>query len=75
MNPSKHVVIDYDSCRADDCGSSDLEGCPAEVTCAPGALKQEEPGEPPMLPSPRMCIGCGDCIKSCSFGAITTATT
>ena len=75
MNPAKYVVVDYDLCRADNCASTDPEGCPAEATCTPGALKQEEPGEPPMLPSPRMCVGCGDCIRSCLFDAITASTT
>lgn len=71
MPPSKYVVLNYDSCRSDECFSSeDSDGCPAEAACSPGVLIQEEPDEPPMLPSPRMCVGCGDCIRSCVYDAI-----
>ena len=72
MSPSKYVIVNYDLCRADDCTSN--EGCPAEAACTPGVLTQVDPGEPPMLPSPKMCIGCGDCIRNCSYDAIISST-
>lgn len=74
MQPSKYVIINYELCRADHCASDEAGGCPAEEACSPGILTQEEPGEPPMMPSPSMCIGCGDCISSCAFDAITSST-
>jgi Fe-S-cluster-containing hydrogenase component 2 len=33
-------------------------------------LIQEDPFEEPMLLSAKMCVGCGDCVKVCPFGAI-----
>ncbi|MBS3787842.1 hypothetical protein KGY79_06565 [Candidatus Bipolaricaulota bacterium] len=74
MTPSKYVVVNYNSCKVEQCLSSeDLDGCPAESACSPGVLTQEEPDEPPILPSPRMCVGCGDCIRNCTYDAISSS--
>lgn len=74
MSPSKYVIIDYNSCRATECSTTDSGGCLAESACSPGVLIQEEKDEPPMLPSPRMCVGCGDCIRNCEYEAIGLST-
>ncbi|MFB6291111.1 MAG: 4Fe-4S binding protein [Candidatus Bipolaricaulia bacterium] len=75
MTPSKHVIVDYNSCPASECYNSEGgEECPAKLACSPGVLIQEEQDDPPMLPSPRMCIGCGDCIRACTHEAIKLST-
>lgn len=71
MGQSKYVVVNYDECQVDKCHkSSAIDGCQATKECPKGILIQEEPGEPPMLKSPRMCVGCGKCISGCLYSAI-----
>lgn len=71
MNQSKYVVVDYDKCQVDNCyQSSAIDGCQAVKECPKDILIQEEQGEPPMLKSPRMCVGCGECISGCLYSAI-----
>jgi translation initiation factor RLI1 len=67
MSPSKYVVLDYDKCEVEKCEET---GCLAVQDCTKDILIQEAPGATPMLKSPRMCVGCGDCISSCKYSAI-----
>lgn len=68
----KHVTIDFVRCRADACARLS-GGCAAALHCTHGLLEQEDDGEPPVLLSQTMCVGCGLCVKGCPYGAVKLA--
>jgi len=66
---TKYAVINYQVCEPDKCDPH--QGiCKAVQVCPHDLLIQEEPGDPPMLYSTRMCVGCGDCVRACSLNVI-----
>jgi len=66
----KYAVIDYEACEPEYCDP--LQGiCKAIQACSHELLIQEEAGDPPMLYSTRMCVGCGDCVRACSLKVIS----
>ncbi len=66
---SKYLKINYDACRPYKCDSN--RGlCKAVSACPHDILIQEEPGDPPMLLSAKMCVGCGDCVAKCPFDVL-----
>ncbi len=67
---SKYAVVNYQACEPRKCNPK--HGfCKAAQVCSHSILIQEEPGEPPMLLSARLCVGCGDCVRECPFKAIS----
>ena len=66
----KWASVDFQHCNPSECNS--LSGvCLASEACIHKLLIQEDLYEEPMLMSTKMCVGCGDCVKVCPFGAIT----
>ena len=66
---TKYAVINYQVCEPDKCDPH--QGiCKAAQVCPHNLLIQEEPWDPPMLYSTRMCVGCGDCVRECPLNAI-----
>jgi translation initiation factor RLI1 len=66
---NKYACIDFDKCLPSECG--DRSGtCAAALACTRKVLEQEDPADSPVLLSMRLCVGCGDCVRACSIGAI-----
>lgn len=66
---TKYAVINHQVCEPDICNPH--QGvCKAAQVCSHDLLMQEEPGDPPMLYSTKMCVGCGDCVPECPLKAI-----
>ena len=66
---NKYANIDFERCNPFACdGGQGL--CAAVRSCTHKLLEQEDPGDPPMLLSIRMCVGCGSCVAACRLGAI-----
>ncbi|HUV08459.1 MAG TPA: 4Fe-4S binding protein [Spirochaetia bacterium] len=65
----KWVNVKFNLCRPEEC---DLEWgiCKAAIACSHNLLQQEEPRTAPMLMSMSMCVGCGDCVTACPYGAL-----
>ena len=71
MVPSKYAVVDYNKCEVEAYNDSEsFTGCPAARECPKDVLIQEDLDDPPMLMSPRMCVGCGKCVPECPVSAI-----
>ncbi len=66
---NKYANIDFDRCDPFACDGSNGV-CRAARSCTHRLLEQEDPGDPPMLLSMKMCVGCGDCVAACPLGAI-----
>ena len=67
--PSKWARVDFERCAPRQCdGAGGV--CTAVGACTHRVLEQEDPFESPMLLSATMCVGCGDCVTACPFGAI-----
>jgi translation initiation factor RLI1 len=66
---NKYTNIDFDKCNPPACDSENGL-CKATRACSHKLLEQEEPWEPPMLLSMKMCVGCGDCVTACPLSAI-----
>jgi Fe-S-cluster-containing dehydrogenase component len=54
--------VDFDSCRA-------CRDCPARKVCRTKALIKMGPDEEATV-KPSDCMGCGDCVTACTFGAV-----
>ena len=66
---TKYAVINYQVCEPNKCDPH--QGiCKAAQVCPHDLLIQEEPGDPPMLYSTRMYVGCGDYVRECPLNAI-----
>jgi len=65
----KSVRIDFSLCDASTCDPEKGE-CTAVIVCKKKLLEQEEPYDSPWLLSASLCVGCGDCVRACSLGAI-----
>ena len=67
--PGKYAHIDFNRC---DPRKHDPERgkCPAVASCGKKLLEQEEDFDGPLLISATMCVGCGDCVRTCPLGAI-----
>jgi len=66
---NKYANVDFEKCNPLACDSQHGV-CEAARSCSHKLLEQEEPGEPPMLLSMKMCVGCGTCVAACPLGAI-----
>jgi translation initiation factor RLI1 len=65
----KSTQIDFNRCDPTACdGGSGL--CQAVQACSRKLLEQEDPFDPPLLLSARLCRGCGACVSACPLGAI-----
>lgn len=58
----KTAQIDFDSCQA-------CSRCDARKACRTKAIVKMGPDEQAIV-KPSDCMGCGDCIEACPFGAI-----
>lgn len=68
----KWAEVDFTVCNPDGCnGSSGV--CMVIDSCTHHLIEQEGPHEVPMILSRTMCVGCGNCVKTCPFGAISIA--
>lgn len=66
---NKYANIDFGKCDPMTCdGNQGI--CAAARACTHKLLEQEEPMEPPMLLSIKMCVGCGTCVTACPLSAI-----
>lgn len=65
--PKPRAVVDFSKCMPEKC---DRGICVATSACELKVLKQRDPYDPPMLKSPDLCLGCGDCAEACPFNAI-----
>ncbi|MBN1836021.1 MAG: 4Fe-4S binding protein [Spirochaetales bacterium] len=66
---NKWADIDFDRCDPRRCNGGDGV-CLAARACTHKILEQEAPFDPPMLLSLKLCVGCGNCVTECPFGAI-----
>ncbi len=67
----KNIRVDFALCHPSLCGESGV--CRASLACTRKLLLQEEPGEPPMLMSMKLCSACGKCIAVCPLNAISNS--
>jgi Fe-S-cluster-containing hydrogenase component 2 len=66
---NKWACVDFSICRPALCDGK-TGACSASLACRKNLLEQEEPFDSPVLLSSRMCVGCGDCVTACPFGAV-----
>jgi len=69
MPLNKYANIDFERCDPLVCDPQNGL-CKAAQSCSHKLLEQEEPWEPPMLLSMKMCVGCGTCVTACPLVAI-----
>jgi len=63
------AVVDYTICEPKKC---DPNGgtCISAMACRRRLIEQEESFGPPMLTARELCLGCYDCVRVCSLGAL-----
>ena len=66
---NKYAKIDFEKCRPEEC-DPERGICRAAAACTHKVLEQEDPFDPPMLLSMKLCVGCGDCVTVCPLAAI-----
>lgn len=59
----KIAQIDFAACQA-------CNPCPARKACRTKAIIKMGPEEQAIV-KPSDCMGCGDCVDACPYGAIT----
>jgi len=65
----KLALVLFNKCKPELC-DPETGLCPAVASCKKDILLQEDPFDEPMLFPSSMCVGCGDCVKSCPLAAI-----